>query len=133
MPAESGGGGGAAEWKFPPPHTLPASSCLSRIPESSDRLSSIQLDGSDMLQESFQVFETGSSGLSLSASESSDKGAAPSIPTKPRPWNRGRGARWCTSVNVTSVCGLSSDFRGDLKGEPCIGLDELSPEEVRHP
>ena len=92
-----------------------------------------QLDGSDMLQESFQVSGTGSSGLSLSASESPDKGAAPSIPTKPRPWNRGRGARWCTSVNVTSVCGLSSDFRGDLKGEPCIGLDELSPEEVRHP
>ena len=30
-------------------------------------------------------------------------------------------------------CVWAFDFRGDLKGEPCIGLDELSPEEVRHP
>ena len=40
-----------------------------------------------------------------------------------------------TQVKVKSglVVPLTIDFRGDLKGEPCIGLDELFPEEVRHP
>ena len=108
MPAESGGGGGAAEWKFPPPQTVHCLLLPISGPGSSDRLPSIQLDGSDMLQESFQVSGTGSSGLSLSASESSDKGAAPFIPTKPRPWNRGGAQGGCTSVNLTCAGGLST-------------------------
>ena len=128
VPAASGGGGvEVSSTPHPPRLLLPISG-----PGSSDRVSSIQLDGSDSCRRASRFSKLEARVFLCRLVRAPAK--------EPHPLSRpnhapgiGEGRKMGVYLCQCDKCVWAFDSRGDLKGEPCIGLDELFPEEVRHP